>query len=74
MGAGKDCRLIEFCRRHQKGKDIGVARPTYPSGTGYMRGLYTMRDAPQALKDILEDKYLNLADGIAALSLHGVLN
>jgi len=71
--AGRDCRLIEFCRRHQKGKDIVVARPTYPSGTGYMRGLYTMRDAPQALKDILEDKYLNLADGIAALSLQVML-
>ena len=36
--AGPDGRLCEFAQRY-KGVE---ARPTYPDGTGYVRGLYTL--------------------------------
>lgn len=64
--AGQDHRLFEFCRRH---RDIVVARPTFPGGTGYVRGLYSMRAAPPHLKDIFEDRFMSVADGVAATSL-----
>jgi len=55
--AGADGRLVEFCRRHQKGKDVVVARHTYPGGTGYKRGLYSIRGVPDDIKDVLENKF-----------------
>lgn len=67
--AGADGRLVEFCRRHQKGKNIVVARHTYPGGTGYQRGLYSIKGVPDDIKDVLENKFLGVADGQAATSL-----
>lgn len=69
--AGPDGRLIEFCRRHY---NQVIPRPTHPGGTGYIRGLYTMRDAPQHVADLFEDRYLSVADGIAAESLRVMLD
>lgn len=69
--AGADNRLIEFCRRH---RSKVVARPTFPGGTGYIRGLYSIQNAPAHIKDILENKFMMLADGIASRSLDMMLN
>jgi hypothetical protein len=67
--AGADGRLVEFCRRQRKGKNIVVARHTYPGGTGYQRGLYSIKGVPDDVKDVLENKFLSVADGQAATSL-----
>jgi hypothetical protein len=69
--AGHDGRLIEFCRRH---RNLVVPRPTFPGGTGYVRGLYTIEDAPPHIADVFEDRFMSVADGIAAESLRVMLN
>jgi hypothetical protein len=68
---GADHRLVEFCRRY---KNRTVPRPTFPGGTGYVRGLYSIQDAPIGVRDILEDKFMMVADGIASASLDVMLN
>jgi hypothetical protein len=72
--AGDDGRLIEYCRRPRKKKNIVIARPAYPGGTGYVRGLYSIPGVPDDLKDIVENKYLSLADGQAAVSLRKMID
>ncbi len=67
---GPDHRLVEFCRRRF---NRVVARSTFPGGTGYVRGLYSIPGAPPHVKDVLEDKFLSVADGIAAESLRIML-
>jgi len=67
----KDGRLIEFCRRHA---NRVVPRVTFPGGTGYMRGLYTMPSAPPHIRDVLEKRYLSVADGYAAITLRKMLD
>ena len=69
--AGADGRLIEYCRRHD---DRVITRPTYPGGTGYLRGLYSIQGAPTNLADVFENKFLSIADGQAAESLRVMLN
>ena len=39
---GEDGQLVEYCRRYEG----VVPRPTFPDGTGYVRGLYTLPDTP----------------------------
>src|SRR6185503_3009442 len=69
--AGPDGRLVEFRRRHF---DRVKPRLTHPGGTGYVRGLYSVQGAPPHVKDILEDRFMSVADGIAAASLQIMLN
>lgn len=69
-----DGRLVEFCRRPRRKKEIVIARHTYPGGTGYERGLYSITGMPDDLKDIVENKYLSQADGQAAVSLKQMIN
>ena len=56
--AGPDRRLVEFKRRH--GKVEG--RWTAPKGTGYRPGLYTIPDAADGRKNLVESRYLHRVD------------
>jgi hypothetical protein len=68
--AGFDGRLCEYSRPY---KNV-VPKMTHPAGTGYSRGLYTIRDAPPKLADVFENKFLSIADGQAATSLRAMVN
>lgn len=67
--AGKDGRLIEYCRRY-KGVE---ARPTAPDGTGYVRGLYRLPDAPPAEEYVVETKLMSSIDNWASKALHRMI-
>ena len=69
--AGPDGRLVEFCRRYQ---NRVVARPTFPGGTGYTPGLYSIPNAPPHVENVFENSFLNIADGLASQSLAIMLN
>jgi len=60
-----DGPLIEFCRRYEG----IVARPTYPAGTGYVRGLYRLPDVPADQAEIIETKRMSSVDDRAAKAL-----
>lgn len=62
-------RLYEYCRRYQG----VVARPTYPGGTGYQRGLYTFSGLDDEARNFLEDVFLNRADDAANDALQRLL-
>src|SRR5215475_15507383 len=62
--AGEDGRLIEYCRRY---KGV-VARPTFPDGTGYVRGLYRLPDAP-GNEYVIETELISDIDNWAARTL-----
>ena len=67
--AGPDGRLCEFCRRYR-----GIeARPTFPDGTGYLRGLNTFSRLPPRLADFLENSFFQKVDNDAALVLQELL-
>jgi hypothetical protein len=68
--AGADGRLCEYSRPY---KDV-KARMTYPGGTGYMRGLYTLEGATPDTADTFENDFLSIADGTAAVALQVMLN
>jgi hypothetical protein len=57
--------LIEFCRRYEG----VVGRPTYPAGTGYVRGLYMLPDVPADQAEIIETKLMSSVDDRAAKAL-----
>ena len=60
-------RLIEFSRQ---GPDRAVkTRPTSPSGTGYVRGLYRMDDIDPNVVNAIEILFLKPSDGLAAEAL-----
>jgi hypothetical protein len=60
-------RLIEYGRQ---GKHKFVtARPTSPKGTGYVRGLNTIPDAPPEVSEWLEAAFLAMVDDWAARAL-----
>lgn len=62
-------RLYEYCRRYQG----VVARPTYPGGTGYQRGLYTFSGLDDVARNFLEDVFLGRADDAANDALQRLL-
>lgn len=64
--ADQSGRLVEYCRRHF---NRVLPRLTHPGGTGYVRGLYSIKGAPPHVKDVFEDKFMMVADGIAAEAL-----
>lgn len=68
--AGSDGRLCEFSRPYDK----VIAKMKHPGATGYSRGLYTIKGAPPNLADAFENKYLSVADGLAATSLRVMVN
>lgn len=69
-----DGQLVEYCRRPRKKGNIVIARKTYPGGTGYERGLYSIFGVPDDIKDIVENKYLSQADGEAAICLRQMVD
>ena len=62
---GEDGKLIEYCRRY-KGVE---ARPTAPGGTGYVRGLYRLPDAPLGDQYLVETKIMSSVDNWASRAL-----
>lgn len=60
-----DGRVCEFCRRYRGVK----ARMTFPDGTGYVRGLYTFGALAPDEVNVIELKFLQKADGDAAVAL-----
>jgi hypothetical protein len=69
--ARPDGQLIEFSHGYNNRL---VARPTFPGGTGYIRGLYSIPNAPPHVENIFENSFLNRADGLASRSLDIMLN
>jgi hypothetical protein len=67
--ANKDGELIEYCRRY-KGVE---ARPTAPDGTGYVRGLYKLPDAPSGEEYVVETELMSSIDNWAAQALQRML-
>lgn len=67
---GADGRLCEYSRPRDRVK----AQMKHPSGTGYVRGLYTLEGAPPNIADAFENKFLSIADGQAADALRTMLN
>jgi uncharacterized protein DUF4238 len=63
--ASNDGQLTEFCRRY-KGVE---ARPTHPRGTGYVRGLYRLPDAPSGEEYIIETDLMSDIDSWASRAL-----
>jgi hypothetical protein len=68
--AGPDGRLCEYTIRSHG----VVPRMTHPGGTGYVRGLYTVKGAPENLKDVFETNLMSIADGQASVSLRHMID
>ena len=60
-------RLIEFSR--QGPAQAVKPRPTSPTGTGYVRGLYRMEDIDPNVVNAIETLFLKPSDGLAAEAL-----
>jgi Protein of unknown function (DUF4238)/Queuosine biosynthesis protein QueC len=67
--AGEDRQLVEYCRRYEG----VVARPTFPDGTGYVRGLYKLPDAPPGDEYVVETKLMSSIDNWAAKALQQMM-
>jgi hypothetical protein len=67
--AGADGRLCEYARPYDQVK----AQMKHPGGTGYVRGLYTIKGVPTELEDAFENQFLSIADGTAAVALQVML-
>jgi hypothetical protein len=65
--AGARSRLIEFSR--QGPDQVVKSRPTSPTGTGYVRGLYRMDDIDPDVVNAVETLFLKPSDGLAAEAL-----
>jgi hypothetical protein len=63
-------QLIEYCRRH---KDVVVPRPTFPSGTGYVHGLYKLPDAAPGDEYVIETKLMKSIDNWASKALQRMM-
>jgi hypothetical protein len=62
-------QLIEYCRRF---KGV-VARPTFPAGTGYVRGLNKLPGAQPGEEYIIETKLMSSIDNWAAQALQRMM-
>jgi hypothetical protein len=67
--AAADGKLIEYCRRY-KGVET---RLTTPAGTGYVRGLNKLADAPPGYEYVVETKVMSSIDNWAAKALHRLM-
>ena len=67
--AGRDGRLCEFSRPYKELKP----RMTFPDGTGYIRGLYTLKTLPPEAANFLEGQFLMRADHRAHEALCSLL-
>jgi hypothetical protein len=63
--AGLDGRLCEFSRPH----DVVRPKRVHPSGTGYMRGLYTVPRNDPTVSEYIEREFLKVTDNGAACVL-----
>jgi hypothetical protein len=59
---GPDNRLCEYSRPY----DRVVAKPKYPTESGFERGLYTLRAHTSAVAEIVEDRLMGRTDNDAA--------
>jgi len=64
-------RLVEYSR--QGPHRVVKARPTSPSGTGYVRGLYRLEDVDPNVVNVVETLFLKPSDGLAANALQSFL-
>jgi len=62
--AGPDGRLCEFSRPY----DVVKPRRTHPDGTGFVRGLYTLPNAPPGKEHIIETHLMGSVDSWAAVA------
>lgn len=60
--AGHDGCLCEYSRPY----DVVKPRRTHPDGTGYVRGLYTLPDAPPGQEHIIETQLMGSVDDSAS--------
>jgi len=60
--AGQDGRLCEYSRPY----DVVKPRRTHPDGTGYVRGLYTLPDAPPGREHVIETHLMKSVDDWAS--------
>lgn len=67
---GPDGRLCEFSDDYNRVK----ARMTHPGGTGYVKNLYTIKDAPPHIRDLFETSFLSVTDSQAAEALRLMVN
>lgn len=70
--AGVGSRLIEFSRQGPNG--AVKPRPTSPTGTGYVRGLYRIEDVDPNVVNAVEVLFLKPSDGLAAEALQSFLH
>ena len=64
-----DGQLVEYCRRYEG----VVARPTFPGGTGYVRGLYKLPDAQPGQEYVIETKLMSSIDDRAAKAMQRMM-
>jgi hypothetical protein len=64
-------RLVEYSR--QGPHRVVKARPTSPTGTGYVRGLYRLEDVDPNVVNVVETLFLKPSDGLAANALQSFL-
>jgi hypothetical protein len=67
--ADEEGNLVEYCRRYNGVK----ARSTAPAGTGYVRGLYKLPDAPAGQEYVIETELMSSIDNWAAKALQRML-
>jgi hypothetical protein len=68
--AGSDGRLCEYSRP----RDIVKPRMTHPSGTGYVRDLYTIAGLPPERSQVLENPFMKVLDQKASDTLDKLLD
>ena len=66
---GEDQRLCEFSKPYNRVKP----RRTHPDGTGYVRGLYRLPNAPPGEEYIVETKLMRDIDDWAAKALQDMM-
>ena len=64
-------RLVEYSR--QGPHRVVKGRPTSPTGTGYVRGLYRIEDVDPNVVNVVETLFLKPSDGLAANALQSFL-
>jgi hypothetical protein len=67
---GPGGRLCQYSRPYDK----VVAKPKYPTETGFERGLYTLRAHTSAVAEIVEDKLMGRTDHDASRALRLLLD